>query len=86
MSSKQSTNVGETKTDKSCSICCEDFDKKTVWAYVDDASSSFIIDEERSPEDVLSLASVATILTLNNLNDFPTAKYLTIGLGLLSNS
>ena len=57
----------------------EDFDKKTVWAYVDDASSAFVADTEISPEDTLSAfaPAAATNLLLNNLLDFPTATVST---------
>ena len=51
----------------------EDFDKKTVWAYVDDASSTFTIDEVRNASDTLSALSTPILLTLNNLDDFETA-------------
>jgi len=53
----------------------EDFDKRIVWAYIDDASAAFVADTEISPEDTLSIASglSATSLSLNNLNDFPIA-------------
>ena len=57
----------------------EDFEKKIVWAYIDDASSAFIADTELSPEDTLSVAAVAadTFLNLNNLLDFPSATVST---------
>ena len=57
----------------------EEFDKKIVWAYVDDASSAFVADTEISPEDTLSVGAVAgdASLILNNLLDFPIATIST---------
>ena len=68
----------------------EDFDKETVFAYVDDASSSGISgSEERSAQDSLAVATVpaGTSLTLNNITGFTSsttisnASYVVIDTG-----
>jgi uncharacterized phage protein gp47/JayE len=53
----------------------EDFDKKTVWAYIDDTSSAFIPDSEISPEDITTQFAAAgdNFLVLSNLSDFAKA-------------